>query len=196
MSFGSQILALTLLLTNAVSAQAGVGGMHEEARAERLRVALKELESGPRAGERRVDPETALLAVEDAAVARIAGVIEPGKPLRAALVLNGAEVQLDLLPNSVRAPGFTVGKCSGGGPCKTQEPGPVRTLRGSIPGIEGVVVLGVVKPSGLELTIHLPGGKVVEVEPLSRQLKGVAGDSTRFAPATRKQVGPVAWRRA
>lgn len=110
----------------------------------------------------------ALAAVDAPALARITGAIRPGVPMQLNLALAGASLRLDLQPLSYRTPDFKLEVIEDGQP-RFVDPGPVRTVRGTIAGLRGARVLGVVKPSGLELLITLANGKLLEVKPLAEK---------------------------
>lgn len=130
--------------------------------------------------------EAALAAVNAPTAGRLTGELRPAAPLSLDLALGGTTLHLDLRPISYRTPGFKVQVVSGG-VSRAIDPGPVRTVRGSVAGLPGALAVGVVKPSGLELTLTLPGGKVLSLEPTARTEKVLDRGAYTLAPCAAKQ---------
>jgi len=98
----------------------------------------------------------------------------PGEAFAAPVLIDGVEYTLDLAPHSVRSPGYALYV---GGPDELVqiEPGPVRTVRGTIMESPGARVIGALHDDGLHLMIDLGpmhGGDRYWIEPISRLLGG------------------------
>ena len=149
--------------------------------AERVRRALEDFEvESP--GLDQMEPESALLAVEDVAIAQVKVQARPGEAFRAPLVLEGAVMTLDLEPQSYRAPGFKVELRGPGGVTTLLDPGPVRTLLGTIREVPGSVVAGSLLESGLEVMVRLPDEKTLWIEPVRKHLTSARRDLYVVSP--------------
>lgn len=145
--------------------------------AERVRKALDAFAIDEAPGVRgQADPESALLAVEDMAIAQVEIRARPGSAFRAPLAIYGARMTLDLAPQSYRAQDFRVELLGPGGTRTLLDPGPVRTLLGAIPEIPGSLVAGSLLESGLEVMIRLPDETTLWVEPASKHVAKVRPD--------------------
>ncbi len=86
--------------------------------------------------------------------------------------VNGIHSTLTLYPQSVRAPGFEVRLELADGSFMPVEPGPVRTLRGHVEGIDGSSAAGLLADEGLYARIFLPDGSQHWIEPLAGSVAG------------------------
>lgn len=109
------------------------------------------------AGPEASPSEAVLSGLEEGAVAHLTISSGPGEPLRAPLVLGGQVLTLDLRPHSNRAPEFRVTARDAGGRLVQLDPGPVRTLRGTLEEVPGSRVTAVLFDRVLEAMIQLPG---------------------------------------
>jgi hypothetical protein len=101
--------------------------------------------------------------------ASVSGAIEPGIPMKLSLAFAGSNVQLDLQPLSYRAADFKL-EVIEKGQSRFVDPGPVRTVQGAITDMPGSRILGVIKPSGLALTITLADGKMLDIAPSAQNV--------------------------
>lgn len=96
--------------------------------------------------------------------------------LSVSMELGGEPVVLDLQRWSVRSSVYRVLVDDGTGALREVEPGPVRTLRGTVDGMPGATVTGGLTQHGLHLTIHGVDGTRTHLEPLGdRVTEGPAG---------------------
>jgi hypothetical protein len=80
----------------------------------------------------------------------------PGQPLFVDVTIDGIRYTLDLAPHSVRAPGYQLFAQVEDGSLVAMEPGPIRTMRGSIVGIPEAFVAASLMEDGLSALIELP----------------------------------------
>ncbi|MEE9295701.1 MAG: M12 family metallo-peptidase, partial [Phycisphaerae bacterium] len=100
----------------------------------------------------------------------------PGISQQVAVPINGELLVLDVARHSVRSDGYQVRAQVSGGAWVNLEPGPVRTVRGTIVGMGGEVV-GAVLDQGLYARVTLPdGGGTYWVEPLMGRVAGAQAD--------------------
>jgi len=142
-------------------------------RVERVREALDAFANEPSGARGEVEPESALLAVKDVAIVKIDVRARPGSAFRAPLAIDGARMTLELKPQSYRAPDFRVELVGPAGARTLLDPGPVRTLLGTIPEIPGSLVAGSLLESGLEVMIRLPDETTLWLEPVSKYVAKV-----------------------
>ncbi len=101
----------------------------------------------------------------------------PGNGRVTARVTFAGELRtLELAPHSVRSAAYEVRAQQADGSWVTVTPGPVRTLRGTVPGLPGAVVAGSRLDEGLYATVRLPGGQRYWIEPVAPHVGGVAAD--------------------
>lgn len=94
----------------------------------------------------------------------------PGQRVRAAIQIDGQRYQLDLQPYSIRTDGFVLQEQLADGSYLNREPGPSRTVKGSLVGVPGSRVVGSVLESGLAARIEMGDGTACYVEPLNSRL--------------------------
>ncbi|MGD2111573.1 MAG: hypothetical protein PVI86_19525, partial [Phycisphaerae bacterium] len=90
---------------------------------------------------------------------------EAGQPARVSVPIDGKLRALDLVPQSVRSPGYTLKVQLPGGEYVEAQPGPVRTMRGEVVGVEGSRVAASIATDGLHARVILPDGSNWFVEP-------------------------------
>ncbi len=91
--------------------------------------------------------------------------------------VDGESLVLSLRPHSVRSKHYEVRYQRADGTYDTVEPGPVRTVRGAIDGINGSSVAGSVTENGLVVMVKFPDGARLWIEPLAgRVAEAAAGD--------------------
>ncbi len=100
----------------------------------------------------------------------------PGVPVVAAVSIEGLPQVLLLEPHSVRSDGFRVLAQQADGSLIEADPGPVRTLRGSIVGVDGSVVAGSMQPAGLYARITYADGSEFWLEPVGSRVPGAAAN--------------------
>lgn len=93
-----------------------------------------------------------------------------GAQTSVAITLDGQPFTLSLKPHSVRAEGFRLLLQVAGGSLVAADPGPSRTVRGSIVGVPGSVVAGSLLDEGLYASIRFPDGRTYWIEPIARLL--------------------------
>ena len=86
------------------------------------------------------------------------------------LPIAGAQFELDLHPQSVRAANYQVLAQSADGSLVEVDPGPVRTMRGTVVGIEGSAVSASLEEDGLHGRIFLSDDEQYWVEPLATRI--------------------------
>ncbi len=101
----------------------------------------------------------------------------PSLPLAVVLPFEGESYTLDFAPHSVRSERYEVKVQVAGGSYVTAEPGPVRTLRGRVRGIDGSVVAGSMLDEGLHAVVKLADGRTFWVEPLEPHVPGAGADT-------------------
>lgn len=92
--------------------------------------------------------------------------------------LEGQSVTMNVFPHSVRADDFQV-LIEGVNGLTPIDPGPVRTIRGSISEFPGSIVTGSIVPAGMEVRIQLPSGKAYGLTSARRHIP--TASATRFA---------------
>ena len=91
------------------------------------------------------------------------------------ITLNGHDDLLQLRLHSNRAPGYRLLVQDETGAIKDVQPGPVRTVRGTLSSVPNAVVTGSILDEGLSLLIDMPdGGGHYRIEPLSGQAMDAA----------------------
>ncbi|MCH8967893.1 MAG: hypothetical protein IIA66_02100 [Planctomycetes bacterium] len=86
------------------------------------------------------------------------------------LPIAGEQYTLDLHPHSVRAANYQVKVQLADGSLVDAEPGPVRTLRGIVVGVEGSAVAASIEEDGLHARIFLSDDEQYWVEPLASRV--------------------------
>ena len=97
----------------------------------------------------------------------------PGRPVIGVVSIEGTPQILFLEPYSVRADNYRLLVQEADGEIRAHEPGPVRTLRGSLLGVEGSLIAGSMLDDGLHARIVLPSGSEFWVEPLGGRVADV-----------------------
>ena len=94
-----------------------------------------------------------------------------------AVVPVGEELRtLELIPESVRAPDYKLLTQLPDGSYVSVDPGPVRTLRGRVLGIEGSVVAASLQDDGLYAMMLYPDGHRQWLEPIGTRVTSAAAD--------------------
>lgn len=132
----------------------------------------------PAGGAGTAGVEAALSRLEGVEVLRLQVPEEPGS-FRAALTLEATRMTLELAPHSVRSDEFRVRVQRRDGSARLLDPGPVTTLRGTVPEIPGSRVVGSLVGGKLEALIWLPDEVVFSLEPVARYLPGA--DASLYA---------------
>ncbi len=99
---------------------------------------------------------------------------EPGRAQRVIVPVGDKLFVLDVEPHSVRANNYEVRYQAADGTYVTVEPAPVRTVRGTVAGVDGAVVAGSVQEDGLLAVIILPEDERIWIEPLASRVAGAA----------------------
>ncbi len=107
----------------------------------------------------------ALLDLSESEVVTLAFDRTPGATDEISLPFNSQMIVLDIAPHSIRAPSYAVKVQVADGSLVDVEPGPVRTVRGTIRDLGGVVI-GSVTDAGLSALIEMRDGGRYWVEPL------------------------------
>ena len=165
---------------------ARIHGPAEQTRDERsladLRAAVERLEREEPGRTLYRDAEAALRGAGALDVGRVHGTPSLTEPFQVTLDLHGTRMTLDLAAYSVRAPGFFVEVVGRGGKSRRVDPGPVRTVRGSIVELPGSLVVGSVRPGGLELSLEAPDLPALWLEPVAKRLKRARPDLYALTP--------------
>ena len=93
---------------------------------------------------------------------------EIGSPVTALLHFDGASLAVALQPHSVRGEHYQVRAQLADGSWYNAAPGPVKTLRGTIPELPGSIVAASWTDGGLEARIRLENGQDWWIQPVSR----------------------------
>lgn len=99
----------------------------------------------------------------------------PGQPVIGFVSIEGTLQVLHLEPYSVRSDNYQLLVQEADGQIRAHAPGPVRTLRGSLLGVDGSIVAGSMLDDGLHARIVLPSGSEFWLEPLEGRV-AQAGD--------------------
>lgn len=91
-----------------------------------------------------------------------------------AVPLDGESYTLDLAPFSVRSDAYEVLAQLADGSYVEIAPGPVRTLRGTVAGLEGSAVAASLTDDGLRARIMFPSGVTYWIEPIGTRIAGAA----------------------
>ena len=118
----------------------------------------------------RVNNEFGLLRSE---LANLVVDSEPGVAQTVAVPFESETLQLNLCYHSVRsADHYEVRYQEVDGSYTVVDPGPVRTVRGTVEGIDGAVLAGAVDDDGLTAVVEMPDGQRWWVEPVASRLRG------------------------
>ncbi|MFQ5424974.1 MAG: M12 family metallo-peptidase, partial [Phycisphaerae bacterium] len=99
-----------------------------------------------------------------------------GVPFRIVVPIEGQVYTMDLAPHSVRSPKYQVLIQIADGSLVSIEPGPVRTMRGSIEEVQGAIVAASLLDAGLDALVTWPDGTRHAIEPLAKHVAGAALD--------------------
>jgi hypothetical protein len=91
-----------------------------------------------------------------------------------AVPLDGESYTLDLAPFSVRSDAYEVLAQLADGSYVEIAPGPVRTLRGTVAGLEGSAVAASLTDDGIRARIMFPSGVTYWIEPIGTRIAGAA----------------------
>ncbi len=114
------------------------------------------------------------LGLRSGVVTELAVIGGVGEAITAEVPIAGQLCTLVLHPHSVRAANYRVLVQSADGSYVEAEPGPVRTLRGRVEGIQNSAVAGTLQDDGLHAMIFLPNGEQYRVEPLAAKIADAA----------------------
>ncbi len=98
----------------------------------------------------------------------------PGQPVIGLVLIEGTPQVLHLEPYSVRSDTYQLLVQGADGQLNRQTPGPIRTLRGSLLGVDGSVVAGSMLDDGLHARIVLPTGDEYWLEPIHGRIAEAA----------------------
>ena len=115
--------------------------------------------------------------LRDSTIATLALPDAPGRPFAVGIQLKGQDYTLDLQPHSVRAENFV---CYEVLPDRTMvegDPGPERTLRGTVREDGGSIVAASLLEDGLYATMRFANGDQYWMEPLAGRVAGAAPGS-------------------
>lgn len=98
----------------------------------------------------------------------------PGQPVIGFVSIEGTLQILHLEPYSVRSDNYQLFVQGADGQLNRQTPGPIRTLRGSLLGVDGSVVAGSMLDDGLHARIVLPAGDEYWLEPIHGRIAEAA----------------------
>ncbi len=124
----------------------------------------------------RLDRLAAAMDLKDGRLVRLSIDGTVGARVRTTVAIDGVDRTLELLPHSVRSDGFELKAQVEGGSYVTLEPPPVRTLRGTVVGIEGSVVAASLLEEGLYARIMMPNDTQYWIEPVQARLADAAVD--------------------
>ena len=94
---------------------------------------------------------------------------KPGEPFAVEIPLEGQLIHVDLMPHSVRTDDYRLLVQLADGSYADTEPGPIRTVRGSVAELPGAIAAGSLMEDGLHLMIlGGQGGGKWWIEPLAR----------------------------
>ncbi|MDP6601239.1 MAG: M12 family metallo-peptidase [Phycisphaerales bacterium] len=137
--------------------------------------------AGPALSPSKVDQTiNAVLNLENSWHARLDVPKTPNTALEIRIPYGGETLTLDLQPASVRSTDYHVLMQADDGSLYEVEPGPVRTLRGTVLGYPGSTVAGSLMENGLHATIHLSADERIWMEPIGDRIRGLAPDTYAF----------------
>ncbi|UCC32661.1 MAG: hypothetical protein JSU86_10325, partial [Phycisphaerales bacterium] len=114
------------------------------------------------------------LGVEASALVTLEIAQVPGRPLTTVVPIDGDVYTLDLVPHSVRADDYQVQVQLADGSYRDVQPGPIRTLRGTVREVDGAVVGASLSDDGLRARIIFPDDTEYWVEPLASRVAAAA----------------------
>lgn len=134
-------------------------------------------EAGPSASiAKLVRHINAALRLRDSVVVTLNIEASPGEVVVTSVPIEGVPFTLELRPHSVRAEEYQVLAQVEDGSLVSVEPGPVRTLRGSVVDAPGSVVAGSLLESGLHARLLSSDGEEYWVEPIGGWVAGATPD--------------------
>lgn len=119
-----------------------------------------------------VDQAKASIGLTSTRVAKLELPLFEGQAFEITVPILGAERSVVLQPHSVRSERFEVIAISGDGTQTPIDPGPVKTYRGHVNGLEGAQVAGVLEEIGLTAIVLLEDGTKYVIEPLVERVAG------------------------
>ncbi len=111
------------------------------------------------------------LGLDACAVSPIHAPLEAGRAFSTTLDIAGERLVAEMHPHSNRAENFEIRVQHEDGSWTTQEPGPVRTYRGTLHGIEDAHVALTILEDGVYGAVLMPEGEMYHVEPLALRLR-------------------------
>ncbi len=100
-----------------------------------------------------------------------------GNHYSASIMLEGQFRTIRMDPKSMRAAGFSIYRSNGTGGLVGIDPGPVRTMRGSVENVEGSIIAGSILPNGLTAKIRMPSGRMYGLVAVSTVIPGASAKS-------------------
>jgi len=114
------------------------------------------------------------LGVEASTVVTLGIAQAPGRPVITIVPIDGEVYTLELVPHSVRSDSYRVQVQLADGSYHDVEPGPIRTLRGTVKEVDGAVVGASLSDEGLHARIIFPDDTEYWVEPLVSRVAAAA----------------------
>ncbi len=112
------------------------------------------------------------LSLRASTIVEVAVPDRPNVAFATLVPINGELVTLDLAPHSVRAENYQVLAQRADGSFEEVDPGPIRTLRGTVSEIPGSSVAASLLDDGLHARILLPDGGEFWIEPIATKVRG------------------------
>ena len=128
----------------------------------------------PRSRASLEEKANAALGLRASRIVKLAVPAVPDGPMNVRIPFDQSEITLNLYVHSIRAPGYQLLAQLDDGSIIEVDPGPVRTLRGSIAGEPGSHVAASLLEDGLHANITRADGRRFWIEPLSRTLPEAA----------------------
>ena len=100
----------------------------------------------------------------------------PDLPVDTQITIDGEEYHMALTPHSIRAAGFKLVAQIDDGSYLELDPGPDRTLRGSLLEVPGSSISAMMMDEGLFASIRMPDGHTVYIEPMFGRVAGAAAN--------------------
>jgi len=100
----------------------------------------------------------------------------PDRNIWAPITIDGLQYTMDLEPHSIRAPGYILRAQLADGSFVDVDPGPLRTLRGSLDEVPGSEMRASLLEDGLHGSVLMPDGERWWFEPLAGRLPEAAAD--------------------
>lgn len=124
-----------------------------------------------------LDPQVAdAFGVQDGVIVSVELDFTQGIPTSIVVPIDGIDYTLDLVRHSVRDPDFMLVVQLADGSYVEEDPGPVRTLQGTVREIQGSEVTGSMLETGISAAIRLPDGELFWIEPIASRLAGFGAD--------------------